>query len=774
MEGVLVIKKVSVKLFSFFNGGSIGDQENVCQTLELLYWREYWWSRTCLSNSSASLMEGVLVIKNVSVKLFSFFNGGSIGDEGLVCQTLQFLRWRQYWWSRTCLSNSSASSMEGVLVMKNVSAKFYSFFNGGSIGDEERVCQTLQFLRWRQYWWSRTCLSISSVSSMEGVLVMKNVSVKLQLLQWREYWWSKRVCPILQLLQRREYWWWRTCLSNSSVSSVEAVLVIKNVEGVLVMKNVSVKLQLLQWREYWWSKRVCPILQLLQRREYWWWRTCLSNSSVSSVEAVLVIKNVSVNLFSFINGGSIGDEERVCQTLHLLQWREYWWSKRVSPILQLLQRREYWWWRTCLSNSSVSSVEAVLVIKNVSVKLFSFFNGGSIGDEELVCQTLQFLRWRQYWWSRTCLSNSSASSMEGVLVMKNFCQINGGSIGDEERVCQTLQFLRWRQYWWSRTCLSISSVSSMEGVLVMKNVSVKLFSFFNGGSIGDQNVSVNFTASSTEGVLVMKNVSVKLFSFFSGGSIGDQERVCQTLQFHQWREYWRSKRVCPILQLLQEGVLVMKNVSVKLFSFFSGGSIGDQERVCQTLQLHQWREYWWSRTCLSNSSASLLEGVLVIMNVSVKLFNFFNGGSIGNQEFVCQTLELLYWREYWWSRTCLSNSSASLMQGVLVIKNVSVKLFSFFNGGSIGDEGRVCQTLQFLRWRQYWWWRTCLSNSSASSMEGVLVMKNVYVKNSVCQTLQFLNGGSIGDQENVCQTLELLYWREYWWSRTCLSKFQLH
>ena len=39
----------------------------------------------------------------------------------------------------------------------------------------------------------------------------------------------------------------------------------------------------------------------------------------------------------------------------------------------------------------------------------------------------------------------------------------------------------------------------------------------------------------------MKNVSVKLFSFFSGGIIGDQER---------------------------------------------GGSIGDQERVCQTLQLH--------------------------------------------------------------------------------------------------------------------------------------------------------------------------------------------
>ena len=60
-------------------------------------------------------MEGVLVIKNVSVKLFSFFNGGRIGDQ-------------------------------------NVSAKFYSFFNGGSIGDEERVWQTLQFLQWRQYW----------------------------------------------------------------------------------------------------------------------------------------------------------------------------------------------------------------------------------------------------------------------------------------------------------------------------------------------------------------------------------------------------------------------------------------------------------------------------------------------------------------------------------------------------------------------------------------------------------------------------------------------
>ena len=67
----------------------------------------------------------------------------------------------------------------------------------------------------------------------------------------------------------------------------------------------------------------------------------------------------------------------------------------------------------------------------------------------------------------------------------------------------------------------------------------------------------------------MKNVSGKLFSFFNGGSIGDQERVCQT----------RSAS-------LMEGVLVIKNVSVKLFSFFCGGIIGDQERVCQTLQLH--------------------------------------------------------------------------------------------------------------------------------------------------------------------------------------------
>ena len=137
------------------------------------------------------------------------------------------------------------------------------------------------------------------------------------------------------------------------------------------------------------------------------------------MEGVLVIKNVSVKLFSFINVGSIGDQERVCQTLQLHQWREYWWSKRVCQILQLLQRRENLWWRTCLSNNSASLLEGVLVSKNVSVKLFSFINGGSIGDQERVCQTLQLLQWKEYWWSRTCLSNSLDSSMEGVLVRKN-------------------------------------------------------------------------------------------------------------------------------------------------------------------------------------------------------------------------------------------------------------------------------------------------------------------------------------------------------------------
>ena len=96
-------------------------------------------------------MEGVLVIKNVSVKLFSFFNGGSIGDEERVCQTLQFLQWRVLVIKNVSVK-SSVSSMEGVLVIKNVSVKLFSFINGGSIGDEERVCQTLQLLYWREYW----------------------------------------------------------------------------------------------------------------------------------------------------------------------------------------------------------------------------------------------------------------------------------------------------------------------------------------------------------------------------------------------------------------------------------------------------------------------------------------------------------------------------------------------------------------------------------------------------------------------------------------------
>ena len=306
MEGVLVIKNLSVKLFSFFNGGSIGDQ-------------------------------------NVSAQFYSFFNGVSIGDEERGCQTLQFLQWRQYWWSRTCLSNSSASSMEGVLVMKNVSVKLFNFFSGGSIGDQERVCQTLQLHQWREYWWSRTCLSNSSASSMEGVLVIK------------------------------------TCLPNFTVSSTW---------GVLVKKDLSVKLfSFFSGGSIGDQERVCQTFQLHQWRLYWWWRTCLSNNSASLLEGVLVIKNLSVKLFSFINVGSIGDQERVCQTLQLHQWREYWWSKRVCQILQLLQWMEYLWWRTCLANSSVSSVEAVLVIKNVSVKLFSFINGGSIGDEERVSQT---------------------------------------------------------------------------------------------------------------------------------------------------------------------------------------------------------------------------------------------------------------------------------------------------------------------------------------------------------------------------------------------------
>ena len=200
-----------------------------------------------------------------------------------------------------------------------------------------------------------------------------------------------------------------------------------------------------------------------------------------------------------------------------------------------------------------------------------------------------------------------------------------------------------------------------------------------------------------------------------------------------------------------EGVLVIKYVSVKLFSSLNGGCIGDQERVCQTLQFPQWREYLWSRTCLSNSSASLMEGVLVIKNVSVKFFSFFNGGYIRDQDRVCQALQLLQWRVYSWSRTCLSTSSAPSMESVLVIKKVSAIIFSFFNGGYIREQDRVCQALQLLQWRVYSWSRTCLSNSSASLMDGIFVTKTVSVKR-----FSFFNGGYIHDQEPVCQTLQFL------------------
>ena len=222
---------------------------------------------------------------------------------------------------------------------------------------------------------------------------------------------------------------------------------------------------------------------------------------------------------------------------------------------------------------------------------------------------------------------------------------------------------------------------------------------------------------------------MSVFSFFNGGYIRDQERVCQTLQFLQWREYWsRTSHLWTGLS----------NSSASL----NGECIGDQERVCQTLQLLQWRVYWWSRTCLSNSSASSMEGVFsvssrtcLIKNVSVNLFsslnavlvmqNFFkcslNGGCIGDQERVCRNPQFLQWSVYRWSRTCLSNSSAS------------------FNGGCIGDQERVCQTLQLLQWSVYRWSRTCLSKSSASLMDGtffsISVIKNVSVKLS-----SFING----------------------------------
>ena len=355
-----------------------------------------------------------------------------------------------------------------------------------------------------------------------------------------------------------------------------------------------------------------------------------------------IVKNVSVKLYNFFNGGIIVDQERVCETIQFLQWRVFWWP------------------RTCLSNSSVSSVEGVFVIKNVSVKLFSFIYGGSIGDQERVSQTLQLPQWRVYWWSRTCLSNSSAPSMESVLVIKNvsvklFSFFNGGCIGDQERVCKTLQFLQWSVYRWSRTCLSKSSASLMDGIFVIKNVSVKLFSFINGGCIGDTRTCLsNSSAPSMESVLVIKNVSVKLFSFFNGGCIGDQERVCKTLQFLQWSVYrWSRTCLSKSSASLMDGIFVIKNVSLKFFSSLNGECIGDQERVCRPLQFLQWSVYRWSRTCLSKSSASLMDGIFVIKNVSVKLFSFINGGSIGDQERVSQTLQLPQWRVYWWSRTCL-------------------------------------------------------------------------------------------------------------------------
>ena len=36
--------------------------------------------------------------------------------------------------------------MEGIFMIKNVSGKRFSFFNGGYIHDQERACQILQLL----------------------------------------------------------------------------------------------------------------------------------------------------------------------------------------------------------------------------------------------------------------------------------------------------------------------------------------------------------------------------------------------------------------------------------------------------------------------------------------------------------------------------------------------------------------------------------------------------------------------------------------------------
>ena len=219
---------------------------------------------------------------------------------------------------------------------------------------------------------------------------------------------------------------------------------------------------------------------------------------------------------------------------------------------------------------------------------------------------------------------------------------------------------------------------------------------------------------------MIKNVSVKLFNFSNGGCIGDQERVCQTLQLFPMEGVLVIKNVSvKLFSFFNGGYIVIKNVSVKLFSFFNGGYIGDQERVCQTL-------FSWSRTCLNGGCIGDQERVCQTLQF---LLDQERGGCIGDQERVCKTLQFLQWSVYRWSRTCLSKSSASLMDGIfviknvcgklfsvinggyMVIKNVSVKLFNFFNGGIIDDQQRVCETIKFLQRREYWWSRTCLSNS---------------------------------------------------------------
>ena len=64
----------------------------------------------------------------------------------------------------------------------------------------------------------------------------------------------------------------------------------------------------------------------------------------------------------------------------------------------------------------------------------------------------------------------------------------------------------------------------------------------------------------------MKNVSVNLFSFFSGGFIGDQERVCQNFSFINGGSIGDEERVCQTIQLFIGGSVGEQNVSVKLFT----------------------------------------------------------------------------------------------------------------------------------------------------------------------------------------------------------------